>query len=312
VPHVGANDLQLAYETTGNPDDPALLLVMGLGAQLTLWPDRFCELLARRGFHVVRFDNRDVGPLRRTPIHAYGRFSSARPATSPGCRPEASISVVAALSGDVSSAAYTLHDMADDAAALLDALGIAAAHVVGASMGGMIAQALAIRHPNRVLSLCSIMSTTGDRAVGQPAPEAMSVLLQPPPASREEAAQRRVEGHRAWGGRGFPVDEDELRRDAMAAHDRCFAPMGVARQLVAIMASGDRTEALGRVRVPTLVVHGTDDRLVGPDGGEATAKAVAGAELLLVEGMGHDLPEGAWPQLVDAITANAARAGRMG
>ena len=220
--------------------------------------------------------------------------------------------MVAALSGDVSSAAYTLHDMADDAAALLDALGIAAAHVVGASMGGMIAQALAIRHPNRVLSLCSIMSTTGDRAVGQPAPEAMSVLLQPPPASREEAAQRRVEGHRAWGGRGFPVDEDELRRDAMAAHDRCFAPMGVARQLVAIMASGDRTEALGRVRVPTLVVHGTDDRLVGPDGGEATAKAVAGAELLLVEGMGHDLPEGAWPQLVDAITANAARAGRMG
>ena len=154
------------------------------------------------------------------------------------------------------------------------------------------------------------MLPTGDRTVGQPAPEAMSVLLQPPPASREEAAERRVQGHLAWGGRGFPVDEDELRRTATADYDRCWAPMGTARQLVAIMASGDRTAALGAVRVPTLVIHGTDDRLVGPDGGEATAKAVAGAELLLVEGMGHDLPEGAWPALVDAITRNASRAGR--
>jgi len=263
---------------------------MGLGAQLTMWPDRFCELLAGKGFYVVRHDNRDVGLSTKMD-------GAATP------------DVIAALSGDVSSAAYTLYDMADDAAALLEDLGIPAAHIVGASMGGMIAQALAIRHPDRVLSLCSIMSTTGDRAVGQPAPEAMSVLLQPPPASRDEAAERRVEAHRAWGARGFPVEEDELRRDATAAYDRCFSPMGTARQLVAIMASGDRTEALGAVGAPTLVIHGTDDRLVGPDGGEATAKAVAGAELLLVEGMGHDLPEGAWPQIVDAITANAARAG---
>ena len=291
MPSVLANGLQIEYETAGSPQDPALLLIMGLGAQLTLWPEGFCELLAQRGYHVVRFDNRDVGlstKLDGAPV------------------PD----VVAALSGDASSAAYTLNDMADDAAALLGALGIAAAHVVGASMGGMIAQALAIRHPDRVLSLCSIMSTTGDRTVGQPAPEAMSVLLQPPPASREEAAERRVQGHLAWGGRGFPVDEDELRRTATADYDRCWAPMGTARQLVAIMASGDRTAALGAVRVPTLVIHGTDDRLVGPDGGEATAKAVAGAELLLVEGMGHDLPEGAWPALVDAITRNASRAGR--
>ena len=290
MPLASVNGLEIAYETTGDPSDPALLLVMGLGAQLTMWPDRFCELLAGKGFYVVRHDNRDVGLSTKMD-------GAATP------------DVIAALSGDVSSAAYTLCDMADDAAALLEDLGIPAAHIVGASMGGMIAQALAIRHPDRVLSLCSIMSTTGDRAVGQPAPEAMSVLLQPPPASRDEAAQRRVDAHRAWGARGFPVDEDELRRDAVAAYDRCFSPMGTARQLVAIMASGDRTEALGAVGAPTLVIHGTDDRLVGPDGGEATAKAVAGAELLLVEGMGHDLPEGAWPQIVDAITANAARAG---
>ena len=289
VPSVTANGLQLEYETQGSPQDPALLLVMGLGAQLTLWPEPFCEMLAGRGFYVIRYDNRDVGLSTK--------FEDAPPPN-----------VLAALAGDISSAAYTLNDMADDAAALLDALGIAAAHVVGASMGGMIVQALAIRHPQRVLSLCSIMSTTGDRSVGQPAPEAMSVLLQPPPASREEAAERRVQGHRAWGGRGFPVSEDELRLDAVAAYDRSFYPMGIARQLVAIMASGDRTEALGNVSAPTLVIHGTDDRLVGPDGGEATAKAVAGAELLLVEGMGHDLPEGAWPELVDAIVANSARA----
>jgi pimeloyl-ACP methyl ester carboxylesterase len=264
---------------------------MGLGAQLTMWPDRFCELLAQRGFHVIRYDNRDVGLSTK--------FDDA-PVPD----------VLAAMSGDSSSAAYTLNDMADDAAGLLDALGVRAAHVAGASMGGMIAQEIAIRHPERVLSLCSIMSTTGDRTVGQPAPEVMSALLRPPPATREEAAERRVEGHRAWGSRGFPVDEEELRRDARAAYDRCWSPMGTARQLVAILASGDRTEALGGVRVPTLVIHGTDDRLVGPDGGEATAKAVAGADLLLVEGMGHDLPEGAWPQLVEAIAGNA-RAGRI-
>ena len=284
-----ANGITIEYETIGDPADQPLLLVMGLGAQLISWPDDFCAQLAGRGFHVIRYDNRDVGlssKIEDGPAPALG----------------------AALGGDASSASYRLADMADDAAGLLDALGIASAHVVGVSMGGMIAQTLAIQHPDRVRSLCSIMSTTGAAAVGTPAPEAMAVLLKPPATTRADAIANSVETSKVIGSTAFPIADDELERRAAAAYDRCFYPVGIARHLLAVLASGDRTEALGALDVPTTVIHGTVDPLVTPTGGEATAKAIPGAELLMVEGMGHDLPEGVWPFVLDAIESLAARA----
>jgi pimeloyl-ACP methyl ester carboxylesterase len=290
MPNVPANGIDIEYDDFGDPSNPTLLLVMGLGAQMIVWDERFCQQLADRGFHVVRYDNRDVGlstKLENAPV------------------PD----VVAAMGGDGSSAAYLLGDMADDGVGLLDTLGIDKAHIVGASMGGMIVQEMAIRHPDRVLSLCSIMSTTGSREVGQPTPDAMSQLLRPPPTTREDAIELSVEASRVIGATGFPLDEDRIRARAGEAWDRCHYPMGIARQLVAIMASGDRTEKLQRLDVPTLVIHGESDPLVTLSGGEATAKAVPGAELLVIPGMGHDMPEGAWPQIVDAIVANTGKRG---
>ena len=284
-----ANGITVEYETVGDSADPALLLVMGLGAQLISWPLAFCEALAAEGFHVIRFDNRDVGLSTKV---------------EDGPRPD----VAAAFTGDHSSASYTLDDMADDAVGLLDALGIDAAHVVGASMGGMIAQTMAIRHPARVRSLCSIMSTTGDPAAGVPTPEALAVLLRPPARTRDEAVANSIQASRVIGSTGFEVPEAVLRSRAEQSYDRCFYPVGIARQLVAVHASGDRTEALRELDVPTLVIHGSVDPLVPPAGGELTAKAIPGAELLVVDGMGHDLPEGAWPTLIPAIVANTKRA----
>ena len=288
MPSTVANGITIEYLTTGDPGGEPLLLVMGLGAQLITWPDGFCEALAERGFHVIRFDNRDTGLSSKI---------------EDGPRPD----VLAAFAGDHSSASYTLSDMAADAVGLLDALGIDRAHVVGASMGGMIAQTIAIEHPRRVRSLCSIMSTTGDPAAGGPTPEAMAVLLRPPAQSRDEAIANSIEAGRVIGSTGFEVPEDALRARAEASYDRCFYPIGIARQLLAIQASGDRTAALADVATPTVVVHGAVDPLVPPAGGELTAKAIPGAELVMVEGMGHDLPEGAWPTVVEAIAANAAR-----
>jgi pimeloyl-ACP methyl ester carboxylesterase len=217
MPNVHANGIDLEYDEFGDPSNPTLLLVMGLGAQLIAWDERFCQQLADRGFRVIRYDNRDVGlstKLEDAPV------------------PD----VVAAMGGDGSSAAYLLGDMADDGMGLLDALGIDTAHIVGASMGGMIVQEMAIRHPRRVLSLCSIMSTTGNREVGQPTGEAMGQLLRPPPQTREEAIDLSVEASKVIGGKGFPLDEDRIRSRAAQAYDRCNYPMGMARQLVAIMA----------------------------------------------------------------------------
>jgi len=254
------------------------------------WDQEFCARLASRGLHVVRFDNRDVG--RSTKI---------------GGGPHAS--VVAVLSGDLSSASYTLSDMAADAAGLLDHLGVDAAHVVGASQGGMIGQTLAIEQPERVLSLTSIMSTTGDASVGQPHPEALPALLTRPPVDREGFADFVV---RAWGvigSPGFEADTEAMRERARASYDRGIDPDGTGRQLVAILASGDRTEALHSLDVPTLVIHGTDDPLIDVSGGKATAAAIPGAELVQIDGMGHDLPKALWPRLVDLIVANAERAG---
>ncbi len=262
----------------------------GVGGQLIGWPDPFCDQLAGRGFLVVRFDNRDCG--LSTKIEG-------------GPEPDP----VAAYFGDASSASYTLDDMADDAAALLDALGMEAAHVVGRSLGGMIAQAMAIRHPERTLSLGCISSSTGDPTVGQPTPEGLAVLARPAATTREEFVEGDVAAHRVLGSRRYPVDDDDRRRQAGRCYDRAHCPEGTARQLCAVIVSGDRTEGLSRLTLPTVVVHGTDDVLVHPSGGEATAKAVPGAELVMIEGMGHDLPPAVWPTIVDSVVANAARAG---
>ena len=283
-------DVELCYETFGSPGDPTALLVMGLGTQMLAWREDFCTALAGRGFHVVRYDNRDVG--RST------RFADVRPP---------SLAQLARRSG--ASATYTLADMAADAVGLLDHLGVDRAHVVGASMGGMIAQTVAARHPGRTASLASIMSNTGDRWRGQPALGVLRVLLSRAPADDREAFVEHTVGvFNAVGSPGFPRDEATLRDIAGRSFDRGYDPGSAGRHLAAILASGDRTAELRRITAPTVVIHGTADRLVRPSGGRATARAIPGARLVLIEGMGHDLPRDAWPQVIGAIVENAARA----
>ena len=286
-----ANGLTLAYEEFGERDDPPVLLIMGIGSQMIGWPEGFCEELARRGHHVVRFDNRDAG--ESTHFHDAGK-----------------VDVTAVLGGDTSSAPYTLSDMAGDAAGLLDALDIEGAHVVGASMGGMIAQTFALEHPERARSLTSIMSTTGDPSLPQATPDATAVLLQPSAGSRDELIRRAVETYRVLGSPGFVIDEDYLRERAGRSWDRGYDPAGFGRQLAAIYASGDRTDRLRTLRVPTVVIHGADDPLIRMAAGRATADAIEGAELVVIEGMAHDLPRGAWPQIIDPIAALVERAER--
>jgi pimeloyl-ACP methyl ester carboxylesterase len=282
-------DIDIAYETFGDPSDPALLLVMGLATQMIAWHDDFCGELAKRGFHVIRFDNRDVG-----------RSTAMRDLPVPTVRQ--------LVLRDSKAAGYTLSDMAGDAVGLLDELGIEKAHVVGASMGGMIAQTIAIEHPERVLSLASIMSNTGSRWTGQPRLATYRLLLGTPPKERDAFIEHVVAMYRLIGSKGFDRDEDDLRRMAALSYDRGRNAAGSVRQLAAIIASGDRTAKLRRLDVPTVVVHGTVDRLVSPSGGRATAKAIPGARFVPIAGMGHDLPRGTWPQIIRAITENAARA----
>jgi len=283
------NGVEIACETFGDAADPTMLLIMGLGVQMLGWDEELCRMLAGRGFRVVRFDNRDVGHSTQV---------------AGGPRPD----VMAAIAGDTSSASFTLDDMAADCVGLLDEVGAEAAHLVGASQGGMIAQTVAIRHPDRVLSLTSIMSTTGDRTVGQPHPEAIPALLTRPPADREGFVEFVVGAWKVIGSPGFDVDEEALRERAGASYDRGIYPDGTGRQLLAILASGDRTEALGRLDVPTTVIHGTDDILIDVSGGRATAAAITRAKLELIEGMGHDMPRPVWPRLVDLIAENAGLA----
>lgn len=289
-----ANGIELEYDAFGDPTDPPLLLIMGLGAQMILWEEDFCLQLAGAGFHVVRFDNRDVG--MSTQLDDLGV-------------PNVFEAMAAAFAGKPVEAPYTLDDMADDAVGLMDALGIARAHVVGASMGGMIVQTLAIRHPERLLTMTSIMSTTGDVTLPQATPEAMRVLLTPPPADRDGNVARAIEAWKVIGSPKFPRDEESMRSLFGRAFDRGYHPAGVARQMTAIMASGDRTAKLRGVQVPSLVIHGDADPLVRIEGGRATAAAIPGAELVVIEGMGHDLPRGVWTEIVDAIGELAARAG---
>jgi len=290
MPRAQTGGVELEYEVVGDPAARPLLLVQGLGAQLVSVEDGFCAELAARGFLVIRFDNRDAGLSTRLD-------GAATP------------DLAAIWQGDRASLAYTLDDMADDAAGLLDASGVAAAHLVGISLGGMIAQLVAIRHPERVLSLTSIMSTTGDRRVGHPSAEGAGVLFTPMPAERDRYLEQAVANARlALAGSAFPFDPDAIRRGAARSYDRAYHPAGVARQLAAALAATDRTEALRSLRVPTLVVHGDVDKIVGVDGGEATAAAVPGARLLRIPGLGHELPPAAWATVADAIADNAGRA----
>ena len=285
---VGVGDgITLCYETFGDPTDPPLLLVMGLGMQMIAWRDDLCADLAGRGLHVVRFDNRDAG--RSTSV-------SGRP---PGLRQLAT----RRFPGDQ----YTLEDMVDDTAGLLRELGLAPAHVVGASLGGMIAQSLAARQPDSVRTLTSIMSTTGNRFKGQPALGMYRHLLAQPPKEREAFIDHVARIFAKIGSPGFPTDEAEVRERAARSFDRGTNPAGTARQLAAILKSGDRTRELRRISAPTLIVHGSADRLVAPSGGRATAAAIPGAELMTVEGMGHDLPRAVWPRIFGAIAERARR-----
>ena len=289
MPLAPSNGIEIEYETFGDPADPAILLVMGLGIQMLGWQEEFCQMLVDRGFFVIRYDNRDVG-----------LSSKIEDAPVPD--------VLALMAGNTASATYKVEDMADDAAGLLDALGIKAAHVVGVSMGGMIAQALAIHHPDRVLSLTSIMSTTGNPEVGQPRPEAIPALISPAPDDRDGFIEYQAGLFKLIGSPAYPADPERLRGLIARSYDRMNYPIGFMRQLAGVVASPDRTEALGSVQAPTLVIHGEDDPLIGVSGGEATANAVPGAKLLKIPGMGHDLPPELWPQFVDAIVENTERA----
>jgi len=283
-----SNGLELEYDTFGSPTDPALVLVMGLGAQMINWDPELCQLLAAEGFHVIRYDNRDIGLstyLDHLPL------------------PD----LPSLMAGEVSQAPYLLSDMGDDLAGLLDTLSIEKAHITGASMGGMIVQQFVIDHPERVLSLCSIMSTTGDRTVGQASPEAMAVLMRPAATTREASIAAGVAGSLVIGSPGFPVPEEERVAKAAASYDRAFHPAGAVRQTAAIVASPDRTDGLRGVTVPTVVIHGEADPLVDQSGGKATAAAIPGAELVIIPGMGHDLPRGVWPRIVESIATNARR-----
>ncbi|MFE7315993.1 alpha/beta fold hydrolase [Streptomyces sp. NPDC057555] len=286
--------VSLAYETFGDPADPPVLLVAGFGSQMIAWHEDLCRALADRGRHVIRYDNRDCGLSTTFDDHPVdmGRF------------------IATVSSGDLASARamapYTLQDMAADGLDLLTALGIARAHVVGASMGGAIAQKMALSQPSRVLTLTSMMSSTGEPAYGQSSPEAQAVLFAPKPTDREgyvAAAEREL----VWASKRYG-DPAPLRALAARSYDRAYYPAGTGRQLAAMVLDGSRADALRTLRVPTLVIHGLDDTLIAPSGGERTAELVPGARLLLLPDMGHDRPRPLWPEIVDAIQAHTAPA----
>jgi pimeloyl-ACP methyl ester carboxylesterase len=285
-------ELELCYETFGAQDATPLLLVMGLGSQMILWDDEFCQQLADQGFWTIRFDNRDIGRstiLRDAPVPTRGQL----------------------LRRDPRGASYSLEEMADDTAGLLDHLRIGTAHVVGVSMGGMIAQLLAIRHPTRVLSLVSIMSTTGNRKVGRMHPRLFPRFLRRPRLDRKGYIEEFTATYRAIGSKRYPPDPERSRALAARCFERGIQPAGSARQLAAIMASPDRTPLLRKLSVPATVIHGDADPLVMPSGGRATAAAIPGARLVIVPGMGHDMPRMLWPQIIEEIVRLAASADRQ-
>jgi pimeloyl-ACP methyl ester carboxylesterase len=283
-----ANGIELCYQEMGEPEGEPLLLTMGLATQMIAWDEEFCAMLAERGFRVVRFDNRDIG--RSTRIREGGVPNTLDLFVGRG------------------DPAYRLRDMAADTIGLMDHLGIDSAHVVGASMGGMIAQCLAIGYPDRVRSLTSIMSTTGSRRVGHPSYRTFGLLLGKRPREREAAIERVVKTFRTIGSPGYPFEEEHIRDLAGRSFDRGHSQAGIARQLHAITASGDRTSHLRKLEVPTAVIHGKNDVLVNPSGGRATAEAIPDARLKMIDGMGHDMPRALWPTFAEEIACNAARA----
>jgi pimeloyl-ACP methyl ester carboxylesterase len=288
---VRANGIEIAYDVFGDPSDPALLLVMGLNTQRLAWPDPFCEELAGAGYHVIRFDNRDAGES----THLDGL-----PAPSP-------VSVVLHRRRPV----YVLDDLATDTLAFLDALGLDRVHLVGASMGGFIAQLVAIRAPDRIASLTLIMTSTGSRLVGRTKPNIIAtVLRRKPAADRVGAVEASVDMFRLIGSKRYPFDDSMIRQLAEESYDRGYDPDGARRQLAAVLAQTDRTRDLGRIAVPTLVMHGLDDPLVAPSGGLALARAIEGARFVGFHGMGHDLPQPLWPDFVREIVAITRRAAR--
>ena len=284
--------IEIEYDTIGSPSDPALLLIMGFTAQLTAWDDEFCRMLADGGLHVIRFDNRDCGLSTKldgqeadVPAVMAAAFADTPPPPVP----------------------YTLSDMAADAMGLLDHLGIERAHVMGASMGGMIAQTVAIEHSHRVRSLISVMSQPGEVEVGQPSPAAAEAIFAPPPTTRQEYIDS-APIWMVWQSKKYR-DEARVKQNAARDFDRSFYPEGSTRQLAAIYASGRRTAGLQQLDLPTLVIHGRDDELISPDGGFRTAELIPGAHLLFVSDMGHDMPEPLWPMLVDAVHSHVRHAG---
>jgi pimeloyl-ACP methyl ester carboxylesterase len=285
-----ANGIELCYDTFGDRAAPPIVLIMGLAAQMIEWDEEFCGELASRGYRVVRFDNRDIGLSTKFAQHGV---------------PDIMAMFGMLLQGKTVSAPYTLRDMAADTVGLMDALGIKSAHLVGASMGGAIAQEIAIHHPGRVRTMASIMSSTGEPGLAQPTPQAMQILMAPTPADRDAYFERYRQTSRVLRGPGFPLDEARDAGRAAEIFARGLNPPGVARQLAAIMASGSRKEALAVVKAPALIIHGDADPLMRLDGGEATARAIPGAKLMVIKGMGHALPIPMWPQIIAAIEGHA-------
>jgi pimeloyl-ACP methyl ester carboxylesterase len=284
------NGIEIAYQEVGDPDGEPLLLVMGLATQMLAWDEEFCAMLAERGFRVVRFDNRDIGHSTKLDgAYVPGRLDLL-------LRRRATV-------------AYLLSDMATDTVGLMDHLGMDSAHVAGISMGGMIGQTLAIEHPDRIRSLVSMHSTTGSRRVGQPTLKVFALMLADAPRDRDAFIERIRRTYELIGSPAYPTDEERLLRVAEGSWERGHNPRGVLRQLHAIVASGDRTAALHKLDLPVTVIHGTRDTLIRPSGGRATAKAIPGARLHLIEGMGHDLPRELWPVFADEFAGTASRAG---
>jgi pimeloyl-ACP methyl ester carboxylesterase len=288
MPYAHHGPVEIYYETFGDPADPALLLINGLGSQCLSYRPEWCQHFVDRGFFTIRFDNRDVGLSTK--------FKEVTP--------ELGAVVQALRDGTEPVVAYRLAEMATDAVAVLDDLGIDRAHVMGVSMGGMIVQQLAIDHPDRLASMTSVMSTTGDPDVGQATPEAFAILTGPPATSRDAAIARQLEAGRTIGSPDH-YDPDRLTQQAAEAYDRCFYPAGVARQITAVVASGSRSEGLRSVQLPALVIHGDKDTLIDISGGRRTAECIPGARFEVLEGMGHDSPPAYWDRWADLVADHA-------
>jgi pimeloyl-ACP methyl ester carboxylesterase len=291
MPKITANGIQIEYDTFGDSSSPPLLLIRGLGTQMTDWEEDFCRQLVDKGLFVIRFDNRDVGLSQKFEENGV---------------PDIMATLTALMQGKEIQPPYSLEDMADDAVGLLEALGIKKAHICGISMGAAITQIIGYRHPSRVLSLIPIMGTTGNHELPQAKPEAMETLLTPAPEERKAYIAHYKKTQKViWGN--LPYDEEDINKRAANSYDRANYPQGVARQLVATIANGNRRPRLASITAPTLVIHGAEDPLIPMEGGKDTAQAISGANLLIIEGMGHCLPRAAWPQIVGAIAAHTSR-----